>query len=223
MNNLKIKVCGMRDAENICAVSQLDIDLMGFIFFQKSSRHVLKNPDFPKLKRSKENAGVHGMPERVGVFVDEMPQNIITAVYDYGLDAVQLHGMESRELCENLRRTLDPDICPGVKIFKAISISEPADIDRYKAYEGAVDLFLFDTKCTTVGGSGRQFDWSVLDRYEGNTPFFLSGGIGPEDAGRIKSFRHSKFTGIDLNSRFEISPGLKDVNMLRTFINQVRS
>ncbi|MFA6727417.1 MAG: phosphoribosylanthranilate isomerase [Prevotella sp.] len=220
---MKIKVCGMRNAENIHEVSQLNIDLMGFIFFPKSSRYVLGNLDFSKLKCYKQDTGVSGMPEKVGVFVDEMPQNIITAVYDYGLDAVQLHGMESRQLCENLRRTLDPDICPGVKIFKAISISEPADIDRYKVYEGAVDLFLFDTKCTTVGGSGRQFDWSVLDRYDGKTPFFLSGGIGPEDVDRIKSFKHPKFAGIDLNSRFEISPALKDVSMLRAFIKQVRN
>ncbi|MCO6025901.1 phosphoribosylanthranilate isomerase [Prevotella cerevisiae] len=218
---MKIKVCGLRDVANIRAVSQLDIDLMGFIFFPKSPRYVLANPNFPKL--SKGDTAGDGKPERVGVFVDEMPQKMIRAIYDYGLTAIQLHGQESRVLCENLRKTLDPDICPGIKLIKAISVKEPADVDRYKVYEGAVDYFLFDTKCNSAGGSGRHFDWSVLDGYDGDTPFLLSGGIGPEDAARVRSFHHPKFAGIDLNSRFEISPALKDIDKLQTFIEQVRS
>jgi phosphoribosylanthranilate isomerase len=220
-NSMKIKVCGLRDIANIRAVSQLDIDLMGFIFFPKSPRYVLANPNFPRL--SKGDTVGDGKPERVGVFVDEMPQKMIRAIYDYGLTAIQLHGQESRVLCENLRKTLDPDICPGIKLIKAISVKEPADVNRYKVYEGAVDYFLFDTKCNSAGGSGRHFDWSVLDGYEGDTPFLLSGGIGPEDAVRVRAFHHPKFAGIDLNSRFEISPALKDIDKLQTFIEQVRS
>ena len=212
----------MRDAENIRAVAQLDIDLMGFVFFPKSPRYVLEDPGFAERMQLKTMGGTCRMPEKVGVFVDEMPQNIITAAYYYGLHVIQLHGKETREFCENLRLTLDPDICPGVKIIKALSIKEPSDVDRYKAYEGAVDSFLFDTRCPTAGGSGKQFDWSVLDRYDGDTPFFLSGGIGPDDVARVKSFSHPRLDGIDLNSRFEISPALKDVEKLRAFIRHIR-
>ena len=147
-----------------------------------------------------------------------MPQNIISRIYNYNLDYVQLHGNESVVMIDNLRRSVDPDIKPGLKIIKAISVEKPEDIDKYKSYEGHVDLFLFDTKCATVGGSGEQFDWSVLSRYDGNTPFLLSGGIGPSDAPQVKSMKHPQCIGIDLNSRFETSPGMKDINHLKTFI-----
>jgi phosphoribosylanthranilate isomerase len=106
-------------------------------------------------------------------------------------------------------------------LIKAISVSGQDDIATYKAYEGLVDYFLFDTKCPTVGGSGRQFDWSVLSAYDGETPFLLSGGIGPNDAERVKAFHHPKCIGIDLNSRFEIAPGMKDVAALRKFLNEL--
>lgn len=223
-----IKVCGMRNPENISAVAALGIDLLGLIFYPDSPRYV--------QEYIPSNAGIlpdgiptsmkevtHGMfPKRVGVFVDEMPQTIITKAYNYELDYIQLHGHEPRTMCENLRRTLDPDIRKGIKIIKAISIRQPQDVGLYKEYEGAVDMFLFDTKCKTVGGSGTQFDWSVLDRYDGTTPFLLSGGIGPDDAARVKAFRHPQFAGIDLNSRFEVSPAMKDVEKLKKFIREIR-
>ena len=126
-------------------------------------------------------------------------------------------------MIENLRRTLEPDIKSGVKIIKALSIGSPEDVSRYKEYEGVVDLFIFDTKCKTVGGSGEQFDWDVLKLYDGQTPFLLSGGIGPDDVERVKSFSHPQFAGVDLNSRFEIEPGLKDVEALRQFIQAIRN
>lgn len=230
-----IKVCGMRDADNIRAVSKLDIDLIGFVFYSKSSRYVqMVNslagiiPDysierFERVMGKGKNLSNDGIsPKRVGVFVDDMPQNIVTRVYNYRLNYIQLHGDESRTTCENLRYTIDPDICKGIKIIKAISIKTPSDVDKYKEYVGAVDMFLFDTKCKTVGGSGEQFDWSALDRYDGNVPFLLSGGIGPDDLERVKALHHPQFAGIDLNSKFEISPALKDIDKLKTFINQVR-
>lgn len=125
-------------------------------------------------------------------------------------------------MCENLRSTLDPDIRPGIKIIKAISVSDASDIQKYKEYVGAVDLFLFDTKCKTVGGSGQQFDWQVLEQYDGEVPFLLSGGIGPDDASRLHAFHHPKCIGIDLNSRFEIEPGVKDVEKLKGFLNEIQ-
>lgn len=221
-----IKVCGMRDAQNIREVSQLGVDMIGMVFYPKSPRYVEMQsshagiiPDYVKEDINIKSAK---SPARVGVFVDDMVQNIVTRVVNYHLDYVQLHGNEPREMCENLRLTLDPDIRPGIKIIKAISVSDASDIQKYKEYVGAVDLFLFDTKCKTVGGSGRQFDWQVLEQYDGEIPFLLSGGIGPENASRLHAFHHPKYIGIDLNSRFEIEPGVKDVEKLKGFLNEMQ-
>jgi phosphoribosylanthranilate isomerase len=150
-----------------------------------------------------------------------MSQEIITKVVNFQLDLVQLHGHETPTLIRNLRRTLDPDIRPGIRFIKAISIARPEDLDAWKEYEDCVDYFLFDTKCPTVGGSGQQFDWSVLNRYDGQRPFLLSGGIGPDDAARIRSFHHPKCIGIDLNSRFETAPAYKDAESLAKFANKL--
>ena len=188
--DLIIKVCGMRDADNINDVSALDINWMGFIFYPKSPRYVRQIssnagiiPDYSSLKE-KATADDAGRIRRVGVFVDDMPQNIVTRVFNYHLDIVQLHGSESPVMIDNLRRTLDPDIRKGIKIMKAISVKSDDDILKCKDYEGHVDYFLFDTKTPLKGGSGEQFDWSVLQSYDGATPFLLSGGIGPDDARR---------------------------------------
>jgi phosphoribosylanthranilate isomerase len=148
-----------------------------------------------------------------------MPQNIVTHAYNYKLDYIQLHGSESPIYIDNLRNTLVPDILPDIKIIKALSINEEADILKWKIYEGHVDMFLFDTKSTqTVGGTGKHFDWSLINMYDGNIPFLLSGGIGPDDAEAIKSFEHPMCVGIDLNSRFEKEPGIKDVDRLKAFL-----
>ena len=231
-----IKVCGMREPENIRAVSALGIDMIGFVFWPDSPRYVRMIssqagiiPDYSVERLNKgrgkeeEPTDIVRLPERVGVFVDDMPQSIVTRVFNYNLEYVQLHGEESRVMIENLRRTLEPDIKSGVKIIKALSIANAEDVNRYKEYEGVVDLFIFDTKCKTVGGSGEQFDWDVMQQYDGQTPFLLSGGIGPDDVERVKSFSHPQFAGIDLNSRFETEPGVKDVEALRRFIEAIRN
>lgn len=211
----------MRDADNIRDISALGVDMIGLIFYPPSPRYVQQFssgagiiPDYaPDMGKT---------PLRVGVFVDDMPQNIVTRVYNYKLDYIQLHGNEPRETLENLRATIDPDIKPKIKIIKAISVSSAEDIKKYKEYVGAADLFLFDTECKTVGGSGEQFDWQVLQAYDGDVPFLLSGGIGPDDAERIKNFHHPKCIGIDLNSKFEIEPALKDVEGLKQFLVKVK-
>lgn len=154
---------------------------------------------------------------RVGVFVNDSVSTMLDKIYSFSLNAVQMHGNESRKLCEQLRAAKG-----NMKIIKAISVSNAGDIQKYKEYVGAVDYFLFDTKCKTVGGSGQQFDWQVLNEYDGDVPFLLSGGIGPEDASRILSFHHPRCVGIDLNSRFEIEPGLKDVEKLKEFLLKVK-
>ena len=224
MDKMLVKVCGMRDGENIRQVAELGVDWIGMIFWSKSPRNVTMIPThagiIPDKAPSNNGIKLEGI-SRVGVFVDEMPQNIITRVVNFHLDLVQFHGHESPTLIRNLRRTLDPDIRPGIRFIKAISVSSREDIAVYKQYEDCVDYFLFDTKCQTVGGSGQQFDWSVLEAYDGTKPFLLSGGIGPDDAERIKTFQHPKCIGIDLNSRFETAPAQKDVATLRTFLSHL--
>ena len=222
MDKMLVKVCGMRDGENIRQVAELGVDWIGMIFWAKSPRNVTMIPTHAGIipDKAPDSAAVKGIT-RVGVFVDEMAQNIITRVVNFRLDLVQLHGHESPTLIRNLRKTLDPDIRPGIRFIKAISVSSREDIAAYKQYEDCVDYFLFDTKCQTVGGSGQQFDWSVLEAYDGTKPFLLSGGIGPEDIERIKTFQHPKCIGIDLNSRFETAPAQKDVPALRTVLSQL--
>ena len=224
MSKVIVKVCGMRDGENIRQVAELGVDWIGMIFWPKSPRNVTMIPTNAGIIPDRANVPRSAFDfqcKRVGVFVDEMPQNIITRVVNFQLDLVQLHGHETPTIIRNLRRTLDPDIRPGVKFIKAISVSGRDDIAMYKDYEGCVDYFLFDTKCKTVGGSGEQFDWSVLEAYDGDVPFLLSGGIGPDDAERVRNFHHPKCIGIDLNSRFETEPGVKNISKLKQFLEQI--
>lgn len=198
----------MREPKNIEQVAQLGVDMMGFIFYPKSPRYVSY-----VLARSDADRKVC----RVGVFVNDSIPEILDKIHSFSLNAVQMHGSESRELCEQLREANG-----DIKIIKVISVSNVGDIQKYKEYVGAVDYFLFDTKCKTVGGSGQQFDWQVLDEYDGDVPFLLSGGIGPEDAFRIRTFHHPQCVGLDLNSRFEIEPGIKDVEKLNKFLNEIK-
>jgi len=206
-----IKVCGMRDADNIREVEQLStvncqlsIDWMGFIFYPKSSRYVSARPAYLPQKC-----------KRVGVFVNATIDDIRQHIADYSLDIVQLHGHESTDSIRSLR-SLCGDV---ISIIKAFNIATKEDLNATTPYAGLVDYFLFDTKGPSVGGNGEKFDWSVLEAYNGDTPFLLSGGIGPDDAERILDYHHPKCIGIDLNSRFEIEPGIKDITKLKTFLN----
>ena len=202
-----VKVCGMRDAENIREVEALGIDLMGFIFWPKSSRYVSERPAYLPTNC-----------KRVGVFVDEDIETVKRIAEDYALDYIQLHGHESPEYCAQLK---------GLKLIKAFNIATTEDFKQTEPYTGIVDYFLFDTKGKSVGGNGEKFDWSVLSAYDDNTPFLLSGGIGPDDAEVLTShfspLTSKKCVGIDLNSRFEIAPGLKDINKLKEFLNALNN
>lgn len=219
---LQIKVCGMREPENIRALNALDVDMMGLIFYPKSPRYVRSIPVSAGIVPDRAASLLRPKAKFVGVFVNEMPQTVVTHAYNYRLDYIQLHGNETPTYIDNLKRTLIPDILPDVKIIKAISIREADDVKRWRQYEGHIDLLLFDTKCKTVGGSGEQFDWSVLSTYDGDIPFLLSGGIGPQDAESIKQFKHPMFAGIDVNSKFEDAPAHKDINKLQNFISSIR-
>ena len=205
-----IKICGMREPDNIRAISQTGVTWMGMIFWPKSSRYV------------SDLSVADAIPEgitRVGVFVNQSQDEIADIAKKCNLDIIQLHGSESATYIKDLR-TMLPENC---KVMKAISVSDANDVKKADSYADVVDILLFDTKCQTVGGSGKQFDWSVLDGYNGDLPFLLSGGIGPEDAERLASFHHPKMIGIDLNSRFETATGIKAAAPLASFIKEVSS
>lgn len=200
----------MREPNNIRAIEELGIDLMGFIFWEGSKRNNISIPAYLPVRC-----------KRVGVFVNPMPQDVIRTIEQANLDAVQFHGHESPTLLANLRSTM-AEMKPDLQIIKSISISTKEDIEKTKRFEEVADCFLFDTKCSSVGGSGEKFDWNILQEYTGEKPFILSGGIGTDDAERINAFKHPKFIGVDLNSRFETSPAIKDAASLKEFINTLR-
>ncbi len=202
-----VKVCGMREAENIRAVEALGVDWMGFIFWEHSSRNVCQRPAYLPTRA-----------KRVGVFVDASLDVVCQRVEAFCLDVVQLHGSESPAYLHDLRNAL----AGAVLIVKAFSIATRDDLLQTSFYEGLADFFLFDTKAQLVGGNGRKFDWNVLAHYDGSTPFLLSGGIGPDDASRLSAFSHPRLAGIDLNSRFETAPAQKNVELLKQFLYDIQ-
>ncbi|MEG2855507.1 phosphoribosylanthranilate isomerase [Bacteroides sp.] len=198
-----IKVCGMREAENIRAVEALGIDMMGFIFYPKSPRFVDELPCY-----------LPSQAHRVGVFVNEEKQTVRTYADRYNLNYIQLHGQESPEYCKSLKAN-------GAKLIKVFSIARSKDLQGIEAYDGICDYVLFDTKCEQYGGSGEQFDWEVLKDYRGITPFLLSGGIHAFSAPALNVFQHPLLAGFDINSRFELRPGLKDVARIKAFLTDL--
>lgn len=204
MNSI-IKVCGMTEADNIRAIEQLGVDMIGFIFYPKSPRCLCEKPQYLPLRA-----------KRVGVFVNESKENILMYTDRFSLNYIQLHGNESPDYCRTLHNN-------GLRLIKAFSISLPKDLFDVSDYDGLCDYYLFDTKTPQYGGSGNQFDWNILHRYNGSTPFLLSGGINPYSVKAIKEFHHPRLAGIDLNSRFETAPGLKDVERIEIFLKELRN
>lgn len=203
-----IKVCGMRDADNIADVATLTPMLMGFIFYPRSPRYAGNLA--PEVI-----ASLPGFVHPVGVFVNEDYDRITATCDRYGIKIVQLHGDETPGMCRRLRDA-------GYTVFKAFGVSDDTRWQDIEPYEDAADLYLFDTKTSRRGGSGRKFRWSLLDSYPLATPYLLSGGIGPEDTDAIIDAMRPKMAGIDLNSRFEVSPGVKDITRLANFIVSLR-
>lgn len=203
---MKVKVCGMREPDNIREVGQLPIDWMGFIFYAPSPRYA------GSLSPEEIDRQLPRRIKRVGVFVNEEAATVQAVAARYRLAAVQLHGAETPETCAALRAT-------GLEVIKAFSLSAASDLEACLPYEGSCDYFLFDTRTPLYGGSGRQYDWNLLAAYRGRTPFLLSGGIGEDDALRLQAFSHPLCAGIDLNSRFEQQPGRKDAGRLQRFLS----
>ncbi|KAB1157627.1 phosphoribosylanthranilate isomerase [Flavobacterium luteum] len=198
---MKLKICGMKYPKNILEVSELLPDYMGFIFWDKSSRFfdgVM--PDLPKSI------------QKVGVFVDATLNEIVSKIKKYNLNLIQLHGNESVEFCENLKKE-------SIPIIKVFSLNDDFNFKVLKPYEGVCDYFLFDTKGKLPGGNGIAFNWEVLKKYPSTKPFFLSGGIGIEEIASVKQLLKTNLPihTIDINSKFEIEPGLKNIQLLKDF------
>lgn len=203
---MKVKVCGMKYEDNIMSVSGLKPDYMGFIFYQRSKR----NFDGPLPLIDK---GI----KKVGVFVNEDFETIRDYVHKYQLDAIQLHGDESAVECARIKREM-----PGLELIKAFAMSGSFEFGQLEAYLTNCDYFLFDTKGKERGGNGTLFDWTILEDYTYQKPFFLSGGIGLDEIAALKKFLKSDSAVncqvIDVNSKFEIEPGLKNTEELKTFV-----
>ncbi|MDR2938430.1 MAG: phosphoribosylanthranilate isomerase [Prevotellaceae bacterium] len=209
MSSLKVKVCGMRDAQNINEVAALQPDYMGFIFYEKSPRYALRNPDFSHSMLNFSFSAV----EKVAVFVNESEEKMREIANKYGITTLQLHGNETPAQCSILRKDFT--------VIKAFSISEAQDFEAAQPYSGCCDFFLFDTKTQQHGGSGAKFDWLLLENYRGTTPFFLSGGIDLSDAVAIAQLAHPQLWAVDINSRFELTAGAKNVEKVKQFIEKL--
>lgn len=213
---MRIKVCGMRNPENIFALAELKPDYLGLIFYPLSKRFV--------GDLDKSVLGV--LPKSIkltGVFVDESLENVLEIVQKFNLSAIQLHGSESVEYCRELKRELtrtSPFI--EIEIWKAFGISSSFDFETLNSFQNNVDSFLFDTKTLEHGGSGISFDWRVLSEYKLDKPFFLSGGISPENIQEVFNLNHKQLLGVDLNSKFEIEPALKDIDSLQSAFDIIR-
>jgi phosphoribosylanthranilate isomerase len=209
MMKLTVKICGMRESDNIMAAAELEPEIMGFIFYPKSPRFAgeLLKPDILSL-----------LPQNItkaGVFVNADYRTISETIKKYSLEIVQLHGDESPDLCFRLKET-------GIRVIKAFSLNENSGFISMSQYIQCTDYFLFDSFTSDRGGSGQKFDWKKVDDYDLGHPFFLSGGISPDDATVISGINSPSFYGVDLNSRFEIEPGLKNIEKLKVFLKELR-
>ncbi len=207
--NVKLKICGMKEPSNIAEVAALRPDYLGFIFYKGSKRYVegLVPTYLSKL------------PDEIkptGVFVNEDLITIKQHAENFHLKAIQLHGHESPELCKQLKAML-----PEIEIIKAFGIHPAFNFEDLIPFTGNVDFFLFDTQTKEHGGSGKVFNWSLLQSYKGRTPYFLSGGIGLEQTAELQAIEDGRLYAIDINSRFEKEPGLKDLDKLKEFKNRL--
>ena len=205
---MKIKVCGLNDVANVTEVLQLQPNFMGFIFYDKSSRNCTVASDFVRDLKL-------GTTKKVGVFVNETREKLQRTVNDFGLDYVQLHGGESVPYCKEL-------IASGLKLIKVFSIDDSFDMNDTDAFQFC-DYLLFDTKGKNPGGNGTQFNWEVLNKYKGAVPFILSGGLELKHLSSLQEISQSYplLSVLDINSKFEIKPGLKNIDLVGEFINGI--
>jgi len=213
---MKLKVCGMKFEENLLDIAEVGADYLGFIFYKKSSRYFTGN--IPKLPKA---------INKVGVFVNAPIAEVISTIIDQGLDSIQLHGDESPEYCcalsDAYKKTKLGD---QIKIIKAFSVNQDFDFPELIHYENNCDYYLFDTKGKLPGGNGFTFNWNILRDYSSSKPYFLSGGIGIDETDKILEFlkkpESNHCHAIDVNSRFEIEPGLKNTVLIKKFKHDIK-
>ena len=206
---MKLKICGLKYLDNIKEVVEYSPDYLGFIFYEHSKRYVGQELDRARLNNI--DSGI----KKVGVFVNATEKEVLQKIDEYNLDFVQLHGDETPVFCKQL--------CRNVKIIKAFGVDEEFDFLRLNEYKSSIEYFLFDTKTLEHGGSGKQFDWNILEKYDNEIPFFLSGGIDINDIGSILQLNKLNIHAIDVNSKFEIRPGLKDINKIKKLRDAIHS
>ena len=201
---MELKVCGITTPEDIMQLVTMDISRLGFIFYHKSKRYV-----YGKLIED----GLKSIPKHIkktGVFVNAELAEIEQIIDQYKFESIQLHGDESPEFCNHFRMKAE--------VIKTISVKDKSSFEMAGLYRDACDLFLFDTHSENYGGTGKTFDWQWLEAYKLDKPFYLSGGISLENIEEIKKIKHGKLTGIDINSKFEIRPGIKDIEKIKQLI-----
>jgi phosphoribosylanthranilate isomerase len=206
--NMKLKVCGMRDVENIKALIELKPDFMGFIFYDKSPRFVGNDLDVELMNSIPREI------KKVGVFVNATVDFILQNVRKYGLNYVQLHGNEMPDFCKNLR-------LKGVNIIKAFRVDNDFIFSQVNNYKPHVDFFLFDAKGDGYGGNGISFDWSILKKYDNQKPYFLAGGVSLENIDVLETIIPQPYA-LDVNSKFEIEPAVKDIEKLEELLDKIR-
>lgn len=217
---MKVKVCGLRDPDNIMALSKLPIDLIGFVFYEDSPRFA---SDPRLIKWLEENKEALEHINNVGVFVNSAIEYVLNKVHDYQLDFVQLHGDESAEYCREIQSYWDISTMRRARLIKAFPVDEHFDFSDTQAYASSCSLFLFDTRTSNYGGSGKRFNWDLLQKYHGNTPFMLSGGIDEFAVEQIRALSLNQLYGVDINSKFETSPGIKDVTKVEHFVKNLKA
>jgi len=198
---MKLKICGMRDPQNTAQIAALEPDYLGFIFYAPSPRYV-----------EKETPNVPQSIKKAGVFVDASIDYVMSCIKQHQLQAVQLHGQENPAYCNEIKSL-------NVEVIKAFAVDNKFDFKHLDSYQSFCDFFLFDTQTEQKGGSGKKFDWTLLHEYPLQKPFFLSGGIGPHDLEAIKALKKTNLPlyALDVNSKFEIAPALKNSSALSIF------
>lgn len=210
---MKVKVCGMTQLAQVNALEKMGVDYAGFIFYPKSPRYVLSHLSKSDIKNLKGNI------KKVGVFVNEPLESLLETIDTAGLDMVQLHGDETPEYSSKVAR--------HTKVIKAFQVKSPAEMaEKFRQYNSSVDMFLFDTPSASYGGTGEKFDWNGIAKMDVEKPFLLSGGISVDDIESIEKFGHflvaDNLHAIDVNSRFEISPGVKNLEVLDIFLKKIK-
>ena len=205
---MKLKVCGILRKEDLKALAPLAPDFFGFVFYPVSKRYV------GETIKELMQVPICAETKRVGVFVNELSDKVIEICNRQQLDYAQLHGNETPDYCNTISKS--------VNVIKAFSIDDSFDFKSLKAYDQVCDYFLFDAKGKLPGGNSITYDWNILNRYELDKPFFLSGGIRPQHIEQLKTLSHPALFAIDINSGFEINPGMKDTKLIREFFKELK-